>query len=139
MRFWDSSAIVMLLVPQSGTAAAEQWFQADPDIVVWWASPVECASALARLAREGRMNELQVEEALARLDSLVAGAVEVDPVPSIRTAARRLVRVHPLRASDALQLAAACEVRGPASGKVDFVCFDTRLATAARREGFAVP
>jgi uncharacterized protein len=139
VKFWDSSAIVMLLTPQGGTAAAEQWFQSDPDIVVWWASPVECASALGRLAREGRMNELQMEEALARLDSLMAGAVEVDPVASIRAAARRLVRVHPLRASDALQLAAASEIRGPSLGRIDFVCFDARLATAARREGFAVP
>jgi uncharacterized protein len=139
MKFWDSSAIVPLLVPQAATAAAEGFLKADPDIILWWASQVECTSALARLAREGRIDDGDVDMALARLDRLVEAAVEVDPVASIRDVACRLLRVHALRASDALQLAAALEVRGPSARKTDFVCFDARLATAARREGLQVP
>jgi hypothetical protein len=50
----------------------------------------------------------------------------------------RFLRVHPLRAADALQLAAAfmAAERRPASLQV--VTLDERLADAARREGFAL-
>ena len=139
MKFWDSSAVVPLLVRQPMTKAAERLLEADPIVALWWASQVECTSALTRLARDGRMEEADVEQALARLDYLLERAVQVDPFPSIRDGACRLLRVHPLRAADALQLAAALEVRGPASRRAEFVCFDARLATAARREGFVVP
>ena len=52
MRFWDSSAIVPLLVEQPSTAGLTIDFERDPDIVVWWATVAECASALSRLERE---------------------------------------------------------------------------------------
>lgn len=138
MRFWDSSAIVPLVVPQAHTAAAERLLKEDPDIVVWWASQAECTSALTRLAREGPMNDDQVDLAVTRLSTLLQSAIEVDPVPAIREVACRLLRVHPLRSADALQLAAALEVRGQARNR-QFVCFDKRLALAARREGLFVP
>jgi hypothetical protein len=48
----------------------------------------------------------------------------------------RLLRVHPLRAAGALQLAAALEWAGaPPDGEL--VTFDERLREAAVREGFA--
>jgi len=62
----------------------------------------------------------------------------VQPVQSARRAARRLLRVHPLRVADALQLAAAlvgCE-GNPAT--LEIVSLDDRLIDAARREGFPV-
>ena len=139
MRFWDSSAIVPLVLPQGHSAAAERLLKDDPDIVVWWASQVECTSALTRLAREGAMNDDQVDLAVTRLSRLLESAIAVDPVPAIRDIACRLLRVHPLRSADALQLAAALEVRGPSSRSSQFVCFDKRLALAARREGLSVP
>ncbi len=53
MRFWDTSAIVPLLVDQPRSHAIEATLAADDSLVVWWAAPVECASAIARLEREG--------------------------------------------------------------------------------------
>ncbi|MBM3853603.1 MAG: type II toxin-antitoxin system VapC family toxin [Verrucomicrobia bacterium] len=52
MTFWDSSAVVPLLVSEPATARRESQSRADPSIVVWWGTPVECASALQRLVRE---------------------------------------------------------------------------------------
>ena len=52
--------------------------------------------------------------------------------------AQRLLRVHPLRTADGLQLAAAFAVAEDGSASVGFVCFDARLNRAASREGFAV-
>jgi predicted nucleic acid-binding protein len=45
--------------------------------------------------------------------------------------------VHPLRAADALQLAAALEWSGNASGT--FITYDERLRDSASREGFTTP
>ena len=63
---------------------------------------------------------------------------EVLPADSVRASAQRLLRVHPLRAADSLQLAAAllaCEQDPPS---LELVCLDDRLAEAAGREGFPV-
>ena len=63
---------------------------------------------------------------------------EVVPSGAVRNVAQRLLRVHPLRAADALQLAAAtiASEREPAS--LEFVSLDERLNVAAQREGFIV-
>ena len=138
MRFWDASAIVPLLVAESSTRRLQTLAAEDSAILVWWGCEVECVSALARLEREGAFNEAAMTAALARLRQLVAGWHEVDPSDAIREAAARFLRVHPLRAADALQLAAAflAAERRPAS--LELVTLDDRVAAAARKEGFAV-
>ena len=138
MRFWDASAIVPLLVAESSTRRLQTLAAEDSAILVWWGCEVECVSALARLEREGAFNEAAMTAALARLRQLVAGWHEVDPSDAIREAATRFLRVHPLRAADALQLAAAflAAERRPAS--LELVTLDDRVAAAARKEGFAV-
>ena len=139
MRFWDSSGIVAVLIPQPSSVIADRLIAADPDIVIWWATPVECVSALMRLAREDKIEERDCEIVIRRLDSLLERSDTIEPAYSIRDQARRLLRVHTLRAADALQLSAALELRGSAPAEIEFVSFDSRLATAARREGFTVP
>jgi predicted nucleic acid-binding protein len=138
VRFWDASAIVPLLVAESSTRRLQTLAAEDSAILVWWGCEVECVSALARLEREGAFNEAAMTAALARLRQLVAGWHEVDPSDAIREAATRFLRVHPLRAADALQLAAAflAAERRPAS--LELVTLDDRVAAAARKEGFAV-
>jgi hypothetical protein len=46
--------------------------------------------------------------------------------------------VHPLRAADALQLAAAYAAAEQRPASLDMVTLDERLAIAARNEGFVV-
>ena len=106
-------------------------------MVVWWGTPVECASAIARLRREGVLSETVEREALTVLDLLRSGWHELLPGDAVRAQAQRALRLHPLRTADALQLAAALEWAGvPPSGEM--VCFDARLGGAAEREGFTV-
>jgi predicted nucleic acid-binding protein len=138
VRFWDASAIVPLLVAESSTRRLQVLAAEDSVLLVWWGSEVECISALARLEREGALNEAAMTAALLRLRQLVAGWHEVDPSDSIRETAGRFLRVHPLRAADALQLAAAflAAERRPAS--LEVVTLDDRVAAAARKEGFTV-
>ena len=135
MRFWDSSAIVPLLLEQPSSPRARALLDEDPDVVAWWGSSVECASAVARLRREGHLSASDEAAALRILERLRQGWYEIVPGESVRARALRILRLHPLRSADALQLAAALEWSGsPASGVV--VTFDDRLATSAELEGF---
>ncbi len=138
MKFWDSSALVPLLITEASTRRLESLAVTDPGMFVWWGSDVECVSALARRERDGAIDAQAIARALQILRQLAAEWHEIDPSDAIREAAARFLRVHPLRAADALQLAAAfvAAERRPAS--LELVTLDNRLASAARKEGFAV-
>jgi predicted nucleic acid-binding protein len=75
---------------------------------------------------------------LATLELLAGDWSEVPPSDRVRDDARRLVRVHDLRAADAFQLAAARVASDEQPETLPFVTLDERLALAARREGFSV-
>ena len=138
MKFWDSSALVPLFIRESRTSALSALYQRDPDILAWWGSEVECVSAIGRLERAGALDSDGAEHALSRLDSLQHTWDEIQPVGEIRMTARRFLRVHPLRAADALQLAAAFVASERRPSTLEFVCLDDRLNDAARREGFVI-
>ena len=136
MKFWDASAIVPLLIREPATTAALTEARQDPAILVWWATEVECASAIARLERDSQIDESVAAQAFLRLRQLAGGWHEVDPSDVIREAAVRFLRVHPLRAADALQLAAAFVAAEGRPSTLEIVTLDDRLAMAARKEGF---
>ena len=138
MRFWDSSEIVPLLLTEPDTPRARGWLDDDPDMAIWWATSVECASAIARAERAGRIPPETTEFALARLPRLLGRVREVQPDGGVRDTARRLVRVHPLRGADALQLAAALAAAQGRLPDLPFVALDSRLRSAASKEGFRV-
>jgi predicted nucleic acid-binding protein len=138
LRYWDSSAIIPLTVTEASTDAMRAIAQEDPVMCVWWATELECVSALARLEREGALTETETTGALERLDVLTESWNEVQPVAAVRSAARRLLRVHALRAADALQLAAAVLAAEGHPGSLEIVTLDEHLAAAARREGFTL-
>ncbi|MGQ0776812.1 MAG: type II toxin-antitoxin system VapC family toxin [Pseudonocardiales bacterium] len=110
----------------------------DPVMLVWWATQVECVSAIARLERQDDLSSDATLAALERLDALADGWSEVQPVEAARRAARRLLRVHSLRGADALQLAAAIVAAEGHPSSLEIVTLDDRLTDAARREGFVV-
>ncbi len=138
MMFWDGSAIVPLLMRDETTRGVEGLLSGDSSMLVWWATEVECASAIARLERDGAIAELGATTAFARLRHFADRWHEVDPSDAVREAAIRFMRVHPLRAADALQLAAAFIAADRRPASLSLVTLDERLAGAARREGFTV-
>lgn len=140
MRFWDSSAIVPLLVDEPATPAPGLvgLLERDPAIAAWWGTPVECVSAITRREREGRISPADASRAIGRLRLLSESWNEVIASEPVRQTATRLLRVHSLRAADSLQLAAAIVVADGSPDSLPFVCLDDRLAVAAGREGFAV-
>jgi len=137
LKFWDSSAVIPLLVSEATTDTISQILSDDRQMHVWWATEVECASTLARLEREG-VDAGIIETALSRLATLHDDWNEIAPVSVVRGTAKRLLRLHPLRAADALQLAAASALADGDPGSVSFVSLDDRLRRAARLEGFVL-
>ena len=139
MRFWDTSAVIPLLLEQEATASVEALLDDDDGMAAWWGTPEECASAAARLRREERLTVGEEERVLDTVAALRAAWVEVIPSEEVRQRAARLLRVHPLKAADALQLAAALVWAGsPPPTAAELVTLDERLALAARLEGFRV-
>src|SRR6266496_3598938 len=138
MKFWDASAIVPLLMTEPTTRTVQALAAKDSAMLVWWATEVECASAIARLHRDGALDESAATEAFDRLKRLASGWHEVDPSDAIREAAVRFLRVHPLRAADALQLAAAFIAAERRPSSLEVVTLDDRLTSAAHKEGFAL-
>lgn len=134
MKFWDASAVVPLLVGERTTEIVRSILAADRQLHVWWGTEIECVSVIARLEREGVDSEI-IEGAISRLATLKGDWSEVTPGTSVRELARRLLRVHPLRAADAQQLAAALVLADQSPPSVTLVCLDERLRLAAGREG----
>jgi predicted nucleic acid-binding protein len=136
--FWDSSALVPYLVSESMSGEITALLGGDTTAMIWWATPVECLSALERRKREGRLDSESYEEARSKLSKLLDECAVVQPHALLRTRAEHLLVPYPLRAADALQLAAAlvaCE-ESP-QGEI-FLSFDVRLREAAAKEGFQV-
>ena len=136
--FWDSSAVVPVLIAEARSAAMTTLLRSDRAPAIWWGSPVECQSALYRRRREGILSPARLADALGRLDRFAEDVDVVAPTARVRERANRALAAHPLRAADALQLAAALVWSSEAAPGEAFVCLDERLRDAARREGFEV-
>jgi len=136
MKFWDSSALVPLFAAERRTRAVQALYGRDPEVVVWWGTQVECASAISRLERDGALSLSDAAESFSRLDALAPSWMQIDPSDEIRESARRFLRVHPLRAADALQLAAALVAAERRPPTLTLVTCDDRLRDAAGKEGF---
>jgi predicted nucleic acid-binding protein len=138
MKFWDSSAVIPLLADEPTRKSMLQLLQQDPQVLIWWGTPIEIASALARLEREKSLTADEVSSALSKARQLADSWHEIVPSDAVRRTAERLLRAHPLRAADSLQLAAALIAADHDPSTLEIVCLDARLTSAARREGFAV-
>jgi predicted nucleic acid-binding protein len=136
MRFWDSSAIVPLTVSETSSVALRGLLAEDPEMVVWWSTEIECVSALARRERERQVSGDDFLAAMTDLTAFAANWQEVAPTREVRETAKRLLRLHPLRGADALQLAAALAVAENDPASLSFVTLDLRLRDAASRHGF---
>lgn len=136
MKFWDTSAIVPLCVNEPTSVEVKALLADDPIVVVWWGTRLECVSAFMRQVREGNLSVAGERQARQVLHSLTQSWIEILPSEAVRSAAERLLAVHPLRAADALQLAAALQWRQRDATDYEFVAFDNRLREAADKERF---
>lgn len=138
MRFWDTSAIVPTFLDEASSTTMRQLTREDPEMGVWWATPVECLAAIARKERSDSLPHDEARRALGALLELAEAWTEVPPTDPLRDTARRIVRTHDVRTADAFQIAAAIAISGSQPETLALVTLDDRLAVAARREGFPV-
>ena len=138
MRFWDSSALVPLLVEEPTTNEMRAVLRDDPEIVVWMMTSVELLSALGRLGRQ--VPEVADLVATMRFEALnlVKQCATIVDADSVRRRAERIIGVHPLAAADAQQLAAGLVAAEDRPETLEFVTLDRLLAQRARLEGFRV-
>jgi predicted nucleic acid-binding protein len=138
MNFWDSSALVPLLVTEASSDLRRKQYDADPWAVVWFGTLAEIESSLVRRPRDGQLPADVEHAARKRLHEMTKQWTEVTPTTEVRARAIRLLRVHPLRAADAFQLAAALIFCREQPQHLPFLTADQRLRDAANLEGFPV-
>jgi predicted nucleic acid-binding protein len=138
VRYWDTSALLPLLVEERRSDEVRRLHHQDPAVVTWGWTRVEVTGAIERLARGGKLSRSRRRESIDRFMELATSWDEVVDLVAVRTRATALLARHPLRAADAAQLGAALLVADGDPSTLSFVCVDERLAEAAEREGLRV-
>ncbi len=138
MKFWDSSALVPLIVAEKETDYCLKTLSGDQEMLIWCLSKVEVISALCRMVRDEKFSESDFNKAKKEFNELIQRAYEVKAIEKVRNRALRLLEVHPLRAADACQLASALVATQEDPERLSILSFDKRLKSAAAKEGFDV-
>ncbi len=99
---------------------------------------MECASAMTHPEREAALDAVGSRLAFQRLQQIADAWHEIVPGDLVRENAVRFLRVHPLRAADALQLAAAFVAAERRPPSLQVITLDDRLVDAMRKEGFVL-
>jgi predicted nucleic acid-binding protein len=136
-RYFDASALVKRYVRESGTTTVQRLL-ASGMAATSRLSEVEVSSGIVRRAREGAFTIEQRDRMLAALLRDVPALAMVEMIPQITENARTLLLRHPLRASDAIQLASCLYIQRQLAERVPLVAYDGRLVQAARAEGVIV-
>lgn len=133
--FWDTSALVALCVRQGITPRAIALYKIH-DAAVWWATPVEIASALVRLVRMKQLDSGDWTKARNLAKRLADSWSVIQPSDALRGKAIQLVDHYDLRAADSFQLAAALQwCEDAPQGRV-FLTTDQKLGEVALLSGF---
>ena len=143
--FLDSSALVKRYVQEAGTAWGRGITRYSPSTTICIAriTAVEVTSAVARRRKGRTLTSAKASSILHRFRQHRAGRhAVVEIAPALFNDAMRLANTHALRAYDAVQLAAALEIRQQRHtlglGPVTLVSADQALNDAATAEGLAV-
>jgi hypothetical protein len=138
MPYWDASAVIPLFVDEDRSEEVMELAQGDPEPATSWLTEVECWSAFARFIREGWLAADQASGLGSALTNYLTEMDEIGMSDGVRDLACTLLQRYPLRAGDALHLAAALIwAENRPQGRA-FVSLDDRLREAALREGFTV-
>ena len=135
IAYFDTSALVPLLVDEPGTdAATVLWNEADRIAGVRLVYAEGCA-AFAMAVRTGRIGHSELRESIEGLDHLYQQMDVVEVSDALVRRAGALAEVHSLRGYDAVHLAAAETL---IAEDVVFVAGDDPLCQAAESVGLAV-
>lgn len=143
--FLDSSALLKRYVPEIGSALVQSI--ANPQnqnrLFVAHITWVEICSAVARRQREGSVSDVHANQILMALRAHWGAQYFTAAIDkTIIDLAGQLVKKHPLRAYDAVQLASALSIRDeiklPSGASFHFLTADDRLLEIAQAENLLV-
>ena len=137
VAYWDSSALVALLIEEEKSVKARKLKGQTSQILTWVLTPVEVFSALCRLEKEGALSLDDFQKCYEVWQMIENGLIFVKDIEAVKCITYRLLRVHSLKAADSLQLAAAI-LSKQTSDVFPFITFDQKLEEAALKEGFQV-
>jgi hypothetical protein len=133
--YFDASALVKLLVEESGAdLAAELWDGCDAPVSSRLAYPEVCA-ALAAAARNHALTEREADAAGRSWEEFWAAIRPVELNVSVQRHAGELTRRCALRGADAVHLASALAVGDP---ELVVAVWDRRLHAGVRTSGLRV-
>ncbi len=135
IAYFDTSAVVPLLVEEPGTDIALRVFLQAETVATVRMTFAEVSAALARASRLGRLTADAHDRALAGLESVWAQMDVLEVDDGLVRAAGALARDHALRGYDAVHCAAALRVT---SGTTVALARDRDLLAAWQREGLQV-
>jgi len=135
IAYFDTSAVVPLLVEEAGSDAARRlWDQAERVVTIRLLY-AETRAALAQAQRMGRLGAPEVRAAVGLLDDRVAQADVVEIDDRLVRVAGDLAEAHGLRGYDAVHLAAALRA---ADDDLVVVGGDRTLLQAAQALGLRI-
>jgi hypothetical protein len=133
--YFDSSALVKLLVEEAGSElAAELWDGSDAAVASRLAYP-EVRAALAAAARNHDLADHDLDAAEQAWDSYWAATRSVELTAAVEQHAGQLARSHALRGGDAVHLASALAM---SDSDLVFAVWDRRLHGGALAAGLRV-
>lgn len=133
--YFDTSALVKLLVEEQGSAEARSLFEAAEQAATHLIAYVEVRSALARLRREGRIAAADIRAVRADLDRLWPQLMTLDLPPATIRDAGDLADRYDLAGYDAVHLATALTIHAALGEPLLLAAWDRRLNRAAAAAG----
>ena len=131
--FADSSALAKRYIADEHSDNLDKVLQGTTNLAVGVLCLPEIISALCRRRRERFITKAQYEASKAALESDLADTTVIQIIDDVVLQTLHLLEAHPLRASDAIQVASALVW---AADK--FVSADARQCAAAKASGLSV-
>ena len=136
MRLYlDSSALVKLYVVEDGSSLVRQFVDQAEIVSTSLVTYVEARAALSRRRREGVLAVADHNRVVREFNAEWKRYFVIDVTNPLIQNAALLADLHALRGYDAIQLASAEAFREKTHDPVVFGCWDSRLESAARRQG----
>lgn len=134
----DTSALMKLSVEESDSSWVRRWVDASQVGGIAAISYVEAKVAFARAVRSGRVIRRTERRMVRDFEADWSRYLVLEIQQQVLRHAGRLAKLHRMRASDAVHLAAALQLRAHSSEEVTFLGFDHELNRAARAEGLTL-
>ncbi len=143
VNYWDTSAIVALILKEDASQILMDLYEDHSPIYTWTLSSIEVYSAIHRRSKMAKVTAGELQSWLKRWEIIQACINYIEAIPLVKKISENVLRVHELKAADSLQLAAAIFLRNPSAlmhtdKKSFFLTTDKQLAKAAFKEGFEV-